>query len=483
MMKDILATCAFLGFVSFSGLLGAAGADHSANNEIVQGKLELLWGDAPDRPHAFKASLLRDDGTRLELDPQQAKRAAGDLYALMNKQVAISVVAPRNRARAVQIDAMVPVKPQARSSSSLLPSFQAAAAVPVSGNRRWATVMCKFNDIDTEQKPVSFFRQQYVDRSNMLGKYWKEVSYGKVDVSGSNAFGWYTLPHPRSYYTPEGKRTNLYQLFRDCVAAADADVDFSGYFGINTMYNGELDGFAWGGSGCAPFDGGPSVCKPGTWNPPWGFESLAPLAHEMGHGFGMPHSDNSDDDADSYDNPWDNMSDDWSNAGHDPIYGTLPKHVNMYQKERMGWVDRDRKASIASTSRQARTFNLDYSYLANATNKQLIIVTLPEQADPAAQVIYTIEARKRHGDFESELAGDAVIIHRLEGYGVAKSQDEGTPAANRANNEGSMFKVGESFSLPGTSLRVSVLAATSSGFRVRVSTPYMTGGPMQPIRK
>src|SRR3546814_13659193 len=80
-----------------------------------------------------------------------------------------------------------------------------------------------------------------------------------------------------------------------------------------------------------------------TWNPPWAFTNLAPLAHEMGHGYGLPHSDNSDGDDDTYDNPWDVMSDAWSNAMYHVNFGALPKHLNMAQRDRLGWVDAARQ--------------------------------------------------------------------------------------------------------------------------------------------
>lgn len=464
---------------------GAAFAQDAAGpraGDIVQGRLELQWGDAPGRAEALRVDLVRDDGHRIALDPAQARRAAGDLYALMNRRVAVSA-AGGGGAQALRVDAMVPVQVVRAARDTALPSYRVAAAAPVSGNRRWVTLLCKFSDIDDEPRPPAFFREQYADAPGLLGRYWKEVSYGKVDIAGSDAYGWYRLPHPRSYYTPDGKRTDTYELFRDCVAAADAEVDFSAFDGVNTMYNGELDGFAWGGSGCAPFDGGPSICKPGTWTPPWGFENLATLAHEMGHGFGMPHSDNSDGDADSYDNPWDNMSDDWTNAASDPVYGVLPKHVNMYQRERMGWVDAARKATIASTSTAPVTFDLDYASLANASHKQLVVVTLPEPADPAAQVVYTFEARRPSGGFEARLAGDAVIVHRLEGYGTARSLDASDPAATRSDNEGSMFKVGERLPLAGTPLSMSVEARTATGFRIRFARSPTTARPLPALRK
>ena len=49
-----------------------------------------------------------------------------------------------------------------------------------------------------------------------------------------------------------------------------------------------------------------------TWLPPWGYESQGPVAHEMGHGFGLPHSSGPYNA--TYDSRWDVMSDVWGNC-------------------------------------------------------------------------------------------------------------------------------------------------------------------------
>ena len=147
--------------------------------------------------------------------------------------------------------------------------------------------------------------------SNSTGRlddYWRTVSYGKVNVAGSAAYGWFTLPHPRSYYLTASGSADLNKLFADCTAAADSTVNFSKFVGINQMFNADLDGYAWGGNRYATLDGKTGSWRV-TWEPPWGYQHEAPLAHEMGHGFGLPHANNSDLDSDPYDNPWDVMSD------------------------------------------------------------------------------------------------------------------------------------------------------------------------------
>ncbi len=461
-----------------------------ADATIVQGRLALHWGDpapvagprkAP--PARLRAVLLADDGRRIPLDPVQARRAAVDLYALANRRVAVSLPAQARGVSASErfADAIVPLDRLAESAP-VLGGAQVSAAAAVAGNTRWVTLMCKFSDIATEQKDKKFFTDQYGTAVGQLGHYWSEVSYGRINLAGSSAYGWFTLPKPRSGYvtTVGGKdNANLDSLFQDCVAAADAQVDFTGAQGINMMFNGDLDGYAWGGGACAMMDGA-RRCPRATWNPPWSFANLAPLAHEMGHGYGLPHSDNSDGDDDTYDNPWDVMSDGWRNAVPDPVYGTRPKHINMLQRDRLGWVASARKWVVPAGLEGSWQFELEFAALADGAGRQLVVLNMPEQPDPAFTVSYTLEARSRTGVYEGGLAGTAVIVHRVRG-GTAYSEDADIPPANVANNEGSMFKVGETWSAPDGRYRLRVDGATARGFLVTLSAAgQVTGGPLRP---
>src|SRR3546814_7049409 len=166
------------------------------------------------------------------------------------------------------------------------------------------------------------------------------------------------------------------------------------------MFNGDLDGYAWGGGACAVLDG-TRRCPRTTWNPPWAFTNLAPLAHEMGHGYGLPHSDNSDGDDDTYDNPWDVMSDAWSNAMYNVNFGALPKPINMAQRTRLGWVDAARQRVIPADDLARTTVQLAFAHLAGAANPQMIVLAMHPRTAPYATVSYTLEARRRTGTYES----------------------------------------------------------------------------------
>ncbi len=471
-VKSIVVMMA-IGFVALSG---------AARAEIVQGTLQLQWGDPQGGPgqgnrhqaSKFVATLVADNGKRYPLDTKQALRAADNLYALANRRVAIDFAPDATRT----VEAIVSAEnPGELLSVEQLKRADVLAAV-VTGTTRWVTVACKFADIATEQKPITFFQGQYGTASGQLGHYWPEVSYGKINLTGSDAYGWFTLPLPRSSYVTRDANNkedaDLDKLFDDCAAVADPTVTFTGAQGINMMFNGDLDGFAWGGSSCGVLDG-VSKCIRNTWNPPWSFGNLAPLSHEMGHGYGLPHSDNSDGDSDTYDNPWDVMSDAWSNAVNSTTYGSLPKHINITQRDRLGWVDAARKLNVAPGG-SADAVQLDYASTPGSTKVQMI--TLPmSTADSAGKTLYVVEARVRTGQYEANLAGNAVIIHGLaSASGTAYSIDADVPPANRSNNEGSMFKVGETWTSPNGLQRVRVDAINATGFVVTVGWP----GPSTP---
>lgn len=463
------------------------GADALAADppQLMVGRLELEWGDL--RPGAaadgrattlFRAALVDDAGVRRALDTSEALRAAEDLYALYGRRVAVSTVpvaAKAGGAPSHRIEAIVPVGDlvSSRGNGARPQAHALAGGEKVAGVTTWVTLMCKFSDIATEQKPQSFFQGQYGTAIGQLDHYWQEVSYGQINLAGSQAHGWRSLPQPRSYYVTKdanGKdKADLGKLYTDCTAVFDPDVNFAvngGVQGINMMFNGDLDGYAWGGGRCSTLDG-VNKCWSTTWNPPWSFNNLAPLSHEMGHAYGLPHANNSDGDSDPYDNPWDVMSDAWNNGVSNATYGTLPKHINIYSRNRLGWVAAARKLAINAGGSNT-TVTVDRASLAGSSNIQMVTLNYPGQTNR----YFTIEVRKRTGNYDANLAGNAVIIHEVQTgrSEPAWSMDADKPAANRANNEGSMFKVGERWVSADRQFCVGVKSETADGFVLDIAS-------------
>ncbi len=449
------------------------GGAPEATKAQLQGRLELTWGDAKPgskAAHRFSVTLVDDAGVRHALDAGRALKAAGDLYSLNKSRVAVtlepqSAMLTKAASGLSVPEVIVPIDDLVSNTVTGTAGEFSTRVVTTT----WATLMCKFKDIATEQKPKSFFQSQYGTATGELGQYWSFVSYGNINLNGSTAYGWFTLPQNRSFYVTSAG-ANLDKLFDDCTAAANASVNFAangGLQGINMMFNGDLDGYAWGGGRCATLDG-INKCWSSTWNPPWAFQNLAPLAHEMGHAYGLPHANNSDGDSDTYDNPWDVMSDAYSNANTSTTYGTLPKNLNVYSRNRLGYLTAARKRTINHSTTSQR-FELAYADLFAGDKTRMVTLVIPGTTTR----YYTIEARGRRGTYDGNLAGNAVIIHSVDTARAspAWSVDADSPKADVSNNEGSMFKVGESWSTPeasGKKFRVQVINTTTEGFTIDV---------------
>lgn len=431
---------------------------------IITGHLQMVWGDRA--PHTkgpaskFRTSLVTGNGKSLRLDPDSARRAAGDLYALYGEEVALSIA---RQASLLHTDpVLIP-----EAIVALTPSQMTHTTRDVTGPQPWITLMCKFAGNADEPKPLSYFQSLYGNQPGEMGHFWSKVSYGKVTINGSTAAGWYTLPHARSHYITmqNGEPdADLTALFQDCTAAADADIDFSQFVGIGLAFNDDLDGYAWGGSRYAALDG-PAKTWYVTWRPPWGFNNLAPNAHEMGHGFGLPHANNSDGDPDPYDNPWDVMSDSWYNATHSATYGTLPKEISIWSRAHLGWVDANERLEINANGNWQQ-IHLSFAELQNINGMREIRIQPP--GFPNSEY-FTVEARQSTGTYDGNLAGTAVIIHHVQTgrEEPAWSVDAAQPPADRANNPGSIFKVGESIALT-PSVHLQVAGTANDGFLVSI---------------
>ena len=405
MKRQLFILLVVLPVLLLAGSAAAQGDSPPAANSYV-GTLTVIVGDPmpvageamTPVPPIFTLNLA--DGRELRLLPGAADENA--LLRLAGQRVSVTLPAAEAESALAADDPAALSVPVA--SAALAPGA-AMVSPEVSGNTKWLSIACKFADVADEPKPLSYFQNMYANTYPGLDHYWREASYDQMNLTGSTAVGWYTLPNPRSYYL-NGNSLKLSQLFDDCVAQVDPSVYFPDYYGINLMYNHTVGNNipAYGGRVTKTLNG-KTQSWAASWTPPWCYQDISCLTHEIGHGYGLQHVMAG---TNPYGNRWDVMSDTWGNCSmlpEDPVYGCLPQHTIAQQRDTLGWIPAERKIEVGAGS---TTLRLERTTQPGSSGYLMAILPI----NGAPDHFYTLETRRLVG-YDRILPGNSVVIHEF----------------------------------------------------------------------
>ena len=214
-------------------------------------------------------------------------------------------------------------------------------------NTPWAIVLCQFkDDLSPFPSPLHLYQRLFTatDGSFNVVRYFHDMSYGRLDLSGSRIFGPVVVGANHSDYTPSGApgwvqtvgRGALVKDIRD--AAASAGVRLGDFFGLVAIFNVAI-GIPFGG-----VDGSPFAVADDRWVRNNG---SPPFAHEMGHGYGLSHSrfgavDEPAGEKFDYQDPWDMLSYARVYFSADPDYVQRGPGLNAWNMRSRGWLDESR---------------------------------------------------------------------------------------------------------------------------------------------
>jgi len=440
------------------------------------GHFSILWGDKFTSPSNQSTRYFLNDeaGASVELfiDSTVAENASG-ILSLNGRMVVVTYTKSssmlRSKTPLIEAEHIEPL-----DMSSDTARVEAAATGP----QPWVTIMCKFSDESSEPKNLGYFSDMYSSSYPGLDHYWREASYNRVSISGSDAFGWFRLPQPRSYYVYDNNGDGSIDLdfdriTSDCTGTADAQIYFPDYVGINMMFNDDLDGYAWGGTQFINIDGKYQRYRV-TWEPPWGYEDLTVIAHEMGHGFGMPHS--SGNYGATYDNVWDVMSSAWANcnASRHPKYGCLGQQTIGYHRDLVGWLEADETFVFNGT-----TQSITLERLTKPASENYLYAIIP--INDSTSHFYTVEVRKRVG-YDIKLISNAVIIHEVNTTRSRPAYVVDIDNNGSTGDAGAIWEVGETFSDVKNNVCVKILSAEATSYNIQIGCqaqlPLSTMAPL-----
>jgi M6 family metalloprotease-like protein len=301
-----------------------------------------------------------------------------------------------------------------------------------------------------------------------VNEYWKEVSYGKISLKGTTTSKWYTLQSTYSYYgqDPDERSTSRRLSFvNEAVSAADGELNYKEYGYIIVVHAGgdqamsekDEDIWSFGSIGALTLETGDGTIRAGV-SVVSEMDPVGPVAHEMGHNFGLPDLwDYNYDFSKGYPNGGEPNVGEWDLMGHGLWAGNghNPTHLSSYSKIRLGWILDSQIANVGINENRELTIQP----LAGGVGTLVVRTPLTKTT------YYLVEARKRIGR-DSHIPGEGIIIYYVDetkgsGQGPVKVRSKTPPYPDTG-----AWQAGDTYFHQETGFKVAVGGATGGGYGV-----------------
>lgn len=330
-----------------------------------------------------------------------------------------------------------------------------ATLAPVVGEQKTAVILVNFQD-DTSQ-PITPAAANALVFGEVSDFYW-ETSYQRTFLSG-DTYGWFTV-------SVSAATCDTPAIAREAnAAAAAAGVDLSGY--SHVVYQFPYRSVCgWSGSNNRGDRGENRVFVNGV-------RTFKVIAHELGHRFGLFHSDSLDCGtavlgASCTQNSYGDQAD---------AMGNRDAHFNAFQKERVGWFNAAGAPALTTVTASGR-YTIEAYETKSAGVKALKLL---KSVDPATgqKTWYYLEYRQPIG-FDASLTDAGNLAQGLlirtgtvasGGFATSLLLDA-TPASNSVNAYDVMdgaLAVGRSFTDADAGVTISLVSADAAGAVVDVN--------------